>query len=187
MTPKAMLSSYTSGSYDMIDDLPSVATDDLSGRNSIRKSTSTSDSLGTYYIVFNVNDTTFNSKLTSEADREYFRKALSLLINRQYLVDSVTQGGQTPANGFVSSGLLNPDGKTEYIASNGSSTMARAITAPPADDFRTPTRPRLLKMLKSLGFTYDDDQQSLHRYPGFEYLYNTSSGHKAIAEYLQAR
>jgi oligopeptide transport system substrate-binding protein len=131
---EAMLSSYTSGAYTMIDDLPS-GTAESEWKKQYPKEYYNVGQLGTYYIVFNVNDTTFNSKLTSEADREYFRKALSLLINRQYLVDSVTQGGQTPANGFVSSGLLNPDGKTEYIASNGSKHDGKGYYSTSSDDF----------------------------------------------------
>jgi len=180
----AMLASYTSGSYAMIDDLPS-GTAESEWKKSYPKEYFNVGQLGTYYIVFNVNDTTFNSKLTSEADREYFRKALSLLINRQYLVDSVTQGGQTPANGFVSSGLLNPDGKTEYIASNGSKHDGKGYYSTETADF-TSNQATAVKMLKSLGFSYDETNKVFTDIPTFEYLYNTSSGHKAIAEYLQS-
>jgi ABC-type oligopeptide transport system substrate-binding subunit len=37
-----------------------------------------------------------------------------------------------------------------------------------------------------LAFSYDETNKVFTDIPTFEYLYNTSSGHKAIAEYLQS-
>jgi oligopeptide transport system substrate-binding protein len=181
---EGMLNSFDSGSYDMIDDMPSGYDDAYWNTKEAGKYFNVGQ-LGTYYVIFNVNDTTFNSKLKSEADREYFRKALSLLIDRKYLVENVTKGGQTPANGFVSSGLLDPDGKTEYIANNGFNHDGKGYYSTAAAD-QDANQTKAVEMIKSLGFTYDDTNKVFTDIPAFEYLYNTSSGHKAIAEYLQA-
>ncbi|WP_297204893.1 peptide ABC transporter substrate-binding protein [uncultured Brachyspira sp.] len=59
--------------------------------------------LGTYYYCLNI---------TNEVLRDVnVRKALSLAIDRNYLVEQVTRGGQLPAGGWVPSGVKDIDNK----------------------------------------------------------------------------
>jgi ABC-type oligopeptide transport system substrate-binding subunit len=179
---EAMLNSYESGSYTLIDDFP---TEDIASlKSSIPNEFFDVGQLGTYYLSWNVNDRTFDTVANTEEKREYFRTALSLLINRQYLVDSVTQGGQTPADGFVSNGLTGPNGTGEYVDSNGpdqdgsgwydTSSSAYAANVATAVSY-----------LKQIGYTYDESTGKFTDIPSFTYLYNSSSSHQAIAEYIQ--
>ncbi len=62
--------------------------------------------LGTYFLCLNTEDPTL-------ADARV-RKALALAIDRQYIVESVAQGGQQPADAFVATGLSDVDGSAEF-------------------------------------------------------------------------
>ena len=46
-------------------------------------------------------------KAAAEAEIRY---ALGLLLDRNYIVNDVAQGGQVPASSFVAMGMKNPDG-----------------------------------------------------------------------------
>lgn len=62
--------------------------------------------LGTYFLCLNVTDPALSDVNV--------RKALSLAIDRQYLVDSVAMGGQQPADTFVATGLSDVDATAEF-------------------------------------------------------------------------
>lgn len=62
--------------------------------------------LGTYFLCLNVEE---------EALKDVkVRKALALAIDRKYLVESVAQGGQQPADTFVATGLSDVDTTAEF-------------------------------------------------------------------------
>ncbi len=62
--------------------------------------------LGTYFLCLNV-----ENEALKDAN---VRKALSLAIDRKYLVESVAQGGQQPADTFVPTGLSDVDTTKEF-------------------------------------------------------------------------
>jgi oligopeptide transport system substrate-binding protein len=62
--------------------------------------------LGTYFLCLNVKDETLKDVRV--------RKALSLAIDRNYLVKSVAKGGQQPADTFVATGLSDVDNTKEF-------------------------------------------------------------------------
>jgi oligopeptide transport system substrate-binding protein len=70
----------------------------------------------TYYYQFNVNEAPFNNVK--------IRKAFAMSIDRQPIVDKVTQGGQIPAFGFVPPGIRGENGefrdehKDDYFTEN---------------------------------------------------------------------
>jgi len=179
----SMYNSYKSGSYSFIDDFPITLIDDL--KTSLPAEYFNVGQLGTYYTCWNVDSTVFDAKLTTEAKKADFRHALTLLINRQYIIDNVSKGGQTPADGFVSKGLTEADGSTDWTAKNGPSqdgsgwydASEAAYTANVAE---------AVTLLKGCGFTYDESTKKFTDIPSFEYIYNTSDAHKAIAETIQA-
>jgi oligopeptide transport system substrate-binding protein len=113
----AILTSYQSDSYQFIDSFPNDQIDTL--KTSLPKEYFNVGQLGTYYINWNINSTKFDAVLNTEPKRASFRNALSLLINRQYICDSVAKGGQIPANGFVSKGLTGANGAGDWTDSNG--------------------------------------------------------------------
>lgn len=176
----AMLNSYKSGSYSFIDSFPNEQIDQI--KNSYKDEYFNVGQLGTYYVCWNINDETLTSckQLDTEEKRAQFRTAISQLINRQYLIDTVAKGGQAPATGFVSSGLLEPDNKTEYVSKNGANHDGSGYCATTDSE-----KDKAIETLKSLGFTYDSASGKFTDVPTLKYLYNNGSGHAAIAEYLQ--
>ncbi|QJD83789.1 peptide ABC transporter substrate-binding protein [Cohnella herbarum] len=113
-------------------------------------------SASTYYYVFNTTQKPF--------DNVKIRKAFSMAIDRQAIIDNVTKANQTPAHALVPPSISGLDGKSfremypdaDYIKEN----VEEAKTL-------------LAEGLKESG---------LAKFPETTLLYNTSEGHKAIAE-----
>ncbi len=111
---------------------------------------------GTYYYIFQVEK--------PPLDDINVRKALTLAIDRQALVDSVTQGGQLPAYAFVPNGIPEADGSD--FRDNGGDFFAYDVE-------------EAQRLLAEAG--YPDGAG----FPSVEILYNTSEMHKLIAEAIQ--
>lgn len=124
------------------------------------------DNIGTYYVTFNNSKAPFNDVRV--------RQAFSLTIDRNYIVEQITQTGEIPASGFVATGVWDAAGSS-------------------GDDFRTVGGDFYDVAKDKYQANCDKARQLLADagYPGgqgfpiVEYLYNTSSRHKAIAEALQ--
>ncbi|WP_458461198.1 peptide ABC transporter substrate-binding protein [Paenibacillus sp.] len=107
----------------------------------------------TYYYQFNLNEAPFNNVK--------IRKAFAMSIQRQLIVDKVTQGGQIPAFGFVPPGIRGENGefrdehKDDYFTEN----VEEAKTL-------------LAEGMKEEGYT---------TLPAITLIYNTSDGHAKIA------
>lgn len=111
--------------------------------------------LATYFYRFNTSKKPFNNVKV--------RKALALAIDRQSIIDNVAQGGQKPAFGMVPPGI--PDTKGDFQATTG------ALYKENVDE----AKKLLAEGLKEEGM----DKLS------FTLSYNTSEGHKKIAEAIQ--
>ncbi len=96
------------------------------------------------------------------------RRALTLAIDRTLLVEQITRAGQVPATGFVPPGLKDSTG-ADFRATAGDygiSTDASGIE-------------EAKQLLADAGFPDGAN------FPTLTILYNTSEGHKAIAEAIQ--
>ena len=162
----AILSSYQSGEYQFIDSIPSDMITSLKESGDLF----VNPYVGTYYLYLNC------SKITDWR----VRAALVLSIDRDNIVENVTQGGQVPATGLVASGIL--DSKMQDFA-YGSSELG-AIYAwlsqqyPDADLETYTGRCELAQQLYQAAVdegAWDPDTTIV-------YNFNTSDTHKAIAE-----
>ncbi|TCS83573.1 peptide ABC transporter substrate-binding protein [Tepidibacillus fermentans] len=113
--------------------------------------------LGNYWYQFNVKKPPFNNK--------YIRQAFAAAIDREALINNVTKGGQIPAYALVPPNA-SPDMGADFRKENGD------FVKKPAD-----AKALLQKGLQELG---------LKTLPKVTLLYNTSEGHKKIAEAIQA-
>ncbi len=104
-----MLANFKKGDWLMIDDVPTNEIATL--KKDYPEEFVIAGQLGTYYVCFNVNA---DLGLKTEAERAEVRKALSLLFDRNYICESVAQGGQVPASSFVAMGLTDTNGKEFY-------------------------------------------------------------------------
>lgn len=107
--------------------------------------------LGVYYYGFNLTKPPFKDNLP-------LRKALSLAINRDNIVEKVTGIGEKPAYGFVVPGVLGSD---PYQPVEASLTQAERLA-------------EAKKLYKEAGYSKDKPLE-------VELLYNTSETHKKIA------
>ncbi|OEG00084.1 hypothetical protein BHF71_06470 [Vulcanibacillus modesticaldus] len=113
--------------------------------------------LGTYMYLFNTQDEIFKNK--------NIRKAFSIAIDRDAIVNQVTKGGQIPAYGFVPPGS-SPDMGVDFREYNGD-------LIPDVSEAK-----KYLELgMKELGLT---------ELPTITLSYNTSEGHKKIAQAIQA-
>lgn len=145
---------YQSGEIDLINDLPQEVTGML-----IKTQNSefhNAGKLATYYYNLNSNVKPFGNMKV--------RKALSLAIDRQAIVEHVSQGGEVPAYGVIPPGLSDVSGD---FRENGGRL------------FKEDLEEAKKLLLEGLA------EEGLEKMPKFTLLYNTSDSHKAIAEAVQ--
>jgi len=175
------LANYKKGDWKFIDSVPNDQIETLSKG----KDYHVNGQLGTYYVIFNVNDKTLNRTLKGEAEYATFRKALSLLIDRNYICEKIGQAGQEPANTFVGKGIMekNADGSlSEWTTKSGPKRDGAGYFKVGKNDYEANCA-EAIEMIKGLGFKFDG--KKFTNIPALTYLYNAGTGHKAIAEYLQ--
>ena len=179
------LSNFKNGDWQLIDDVP---TNEIASiKAEYPDEFFNVGQIGTYYVCWNINENILpeGSALTG-AEKENaeaeIRNAVSLLLDRNYIVDEVAQGGQLPASSFVAMGLTDADG-SEFYKNAGTNTFdgyydtsAEALEGNFASAIET---------LKKY-YTYDEASGKFTDFPSMTYLYNTSEGHKAIGEYIQS-
>jgi oligopeptide transport system substrate-binding protein len=113
--------------------------------------------LGTYYYVFNSQKAPF--------DNPKVRKAFTLAINREALVNNVIKGGKKPAYAWVSPGLIDPATGKDFREEGGNYVTEDIALAK--------------KLLAEAGYP---DGNGL---PPITILFNTGEMHKAVGEAIQ--
>ena len=180
----SLLANYKNGSYLFIDSVPNDEIDTLKAE--YKDEFFVEGQLGTYYVSFNVNDEAL--KNFSESEKADIRKALGLLVDRNYVCEQIGKAGQVPAAGFVAMGLTEPDG-SEYISKNGPKGDGKGYySVENTEDAYLANCAEAVRLLegvaKSSGkFTVTDGKVS--GFPTLTYITNEGSGHEAIAAYLQ--
>ncbi len=181
-----MLTNFKNGDWQLIDDVP---TNEIAAlKTEYPDAFKVTGQLGTYYVSWNINEDILPADsglegAEAEAARAEIRNAISLLFDRNYICESVAQGGQVPASSFVAMGLTDTDGKEFYQnAGHNEGFVGYYNVAPEALQSNFDAAVETLKKY----YTYDEASQKFTNVPTLTYLYNTSEGHKAIAEYLQS-
>ena len=118
-----------------------------------------------------------------EAARAEIRNAISLLFDRNYIVEKIGQAGQVPASSFVAMGMTNPDG-TQFYETAGHNEGYAGYYNVAADAYEDNVTQAIETLRKY--YAYDESTGKFTNFPTLTYLYNTSEAHKAIGEYLQA-
>ncbi len=181
-----MLANFQNGDWLMIDDVPTSEIANLK----VQYPTEfvVAGQIGTYYVCWNVNrsllpaDTTLTGVEAEKANAE-IRNALSLLLDRNYIVEEIGQAGQVPASSFVAMGMTDVGG-VEFYKNTGVSTEFDGYYNVSEDAFMD-NWDAALAVLKKY-YAYDEATGMFTNAPTLDYLYNTSDGHKAIGEYLQS-
>ncbi|MBQ3919499.1 MAG: peptide ABC transporter substrate-binding protein, partial [Oscillospiraceae bacterium] len=179
-----MLTNFENGSWQLIDEVPTNEMASL--KSKYPDEYTVTGQLGTYYVCWNINtpllpaSSTLTGKEKADAEAE-IRRAMALIIDRNYIVENIAQGGQVPASSFVAMGLTDADGSQFYEKAGGNSFPGYFDVSAGAyqDNWN-----KAIDTLKKY-YTYDDASGKFTDIPSMVYLYNTSEGHKAIAENIQ--
>ncbi len=182
-----MLANFKNGDWKLIDDVPTNEIATL--KTEYPDEFKVVGQIGTYYVCWNINEDILpaGSNLEgaeAEAAKEEIRNAISLLFDRNYIVDEIAQGGQVPASSFVAMGLTDADGSTEFYKNAGPNADFDGYYNVAADAQESNFN-AAIEVLKKY-YDYDEATGKFTNFPGLTYLYNTSEGHKAIGEYLQS-
>ncbi|MBQ4154148.1 MAG: peptide ABC transporter substrate-binding protein [Clostridia bacterium] len=115
-----MLTNFKKGDWQLIDDVPTNEIANL--KKDFADEFVVAGQIGTYYICWNVNfdllpESDLDAVAKEEAQQE-IRQAMGLLLDRNYIVNSVSQGGEIPASTFVAMGMTDADGSEFYKNSN---------------------------------------------------------------------
>ena len=154
----AQLAAYETGDVVMIDSVPNDEIAALKEKSDFHMD----GQLGVYYISFNVQDEIMSNRL--------LRKALTLAIDRTYLVEQIGQAGQQEAGAYVPLGLSDADPSEEFREVGG--------------NYYDPTdyEGNLELAKEALAEAGYPNGEGL---PTIEYLYNEGTAHQQIGEALQ--
>ena len=179
----SLLTNFQNGSYLFIDSVPNDEIKSLQSGD-YKDEFYVTGQLGTYYVSFNVNDSALDG--FTEVEKAKIRTALSLMIDRNYIVEEIGQAGQVPAAGFVAMGLTEPDGK-EFIEKNGPNRDGAGYYSVADADYQAncDKAVALLKEVADSSKKFTMDGNAVVGFPTLTYITNDGSGHEAIAAYLQ--
>lgn len=180
-----MVANFKNGTWKLIDDVPTNEIPAM--KEAYPDEFKVVGQIGTYYVCWNINKDILPEGTTltgdeAEAARAEIRNAISLLFDRNYIVEKIGQAGQVPASSFVAMGMTNPDG-TEFYKTAGHNDGFDGYYNVGTDAIES----NFNSAIETLKKYYEFDGTKFTNFPTMTYLYNTSEGHKAIGEYLQAQ
>lgn len=162
----AIMSAYQSGEWAFVESFPTDMISSLqdSGDCFI------DPYVGTYFLYLNCD----------QIKDWRVRAAMTLAVDRDNIVENVAQGGQTPATGFVASGILDSKGEDFAFGSSDLGAMYAWLAEkyPDADLESYEGRTDLAKKL----YQEAVDEGAWDTNTTIVYNFNTDDAHKAIAE-----
>lgn len=173
----AIYAAYQNGDLDFIDTVPS---------DQVEAVMETPDfhivsELGTYYLIFNVKSKLFDGMTVDQASA--FRRAISRLIDRRYIIDTVGKTDQVLATSFIPAYML--DGQGGIFKTNDEDfTYPSGTEEFPGYFPEEPSVEDAVALLKEAGLEVGDDNM-LKNPLTLTYIFNTSASHQAIAEIIQ--
>ncbi|MEE8816419.1 MAG: ABC transporter substrate-binding protein [Lachnospiraceae bacterium] len=175
----SIYSAFTSGDLDYADTVPNDEVANLKNTPEFH----VIDNLGTYYVCFNVNSDMFSGKTVDQAAA--MRRAIGLLIDRQYIVDTVGQTDQKVATSFIPAGMSDGHGG-EFKTNDDAYTF-------PVDDgyyqdisVNADDQQQAIALLEYAGYKFDDSGMLSSDTPlKINYLTNEGTAHEAIAQLIQ--
>lgn len=180
------LSNFKNGEWLLIDEVPTNEIANL--KKDYPDEFFNVGQIGTYYVCWNINEQILPSDSTlkgaeAENAKAEIRNAISLLLDRSYIVDEIAQGGQLPASSFVAMGLTDADGSQFYKNTGVSDKFDGYFDA--SKEAVEANFNSAIETLKKY-YKYDEATKKFTNFPTMTYLYNTNEGHKAIGEYIQS-
>lgn len=157
----SIVAAFKNGELDLTEDYPPQELESMkaSGEAQIY------DNLALYYYAFNDQVEPF--------DNEKVREALTLAVDRDYLVKSITKAGQVPAAMIVPPGIKDADGKTDF-RDGGPDVFDPSASAYDANVEKAK------QLLSEAGYPGGKG------FPTISIMFNTTQAHQDIAQYIQS-
>lgn len=162
----AIISAYQSGEYDFVEDFPSDMIESLTASGDCF----IDPYIGTYYLYLNCD----------KIPDWRVRAAMTLAVDRENIVENVTQSGQVPATGLVAAGITDSTGAD---FSTGVSELGAVYNTLQTmyPDYDLDTYTGCCELAEAL-YQEAVDDGSWDPSTTVVYNFNTSDMHKAIAE-----
>ena len=178
----AVWNAYEDGSLQFSDTIPTDMMETAKEREDFHKI----PTLGTYYAGFNVNSELFKGKTVQQAAD--MRKAINLLIDRQYIVDTIALADQEIANTFIPTSMADGNGG-EFRTNDDAYTYpveeAKGYFDPSFEAYDANLE-EARKLLEGAGYKFDEDGTLSDETPiSMTYLTNDSEGNVKIGESIQ--
>ena len=175
-----MLTNFKNGTWIMIDDVPTNEIAALEAE--YPDEYKVVGQIGTYYVCWNINEAILPNGEVDPIKEAEVRNAIALLYDRNYICDEIGQAGQVPASSFVAMGMTEADGSEFYMNAGSNDAFVGYY-----DVSEEAYEANYEAAYNTLAKYYEMDENGvITNFPALSYLYNTSEGHKAIGEYLQA-
>ena len=180
-----MLANFQKGDWQLIDDVPTSEIASL--KEQYPTEFVVAGQIGTYYVCWNINenilpaDTELTGVEAAQAEAE-IRRAVALLLDRNYIVTEIAQAGQVPASSFVAMGMTDADGSEFYQNAGHNEGFDGYYNV--SEDAYMDNWNSAVETLKKY-YAYDEATGMFTNFPTLTYLYNTNENHKTIGEYLQ--
>lgn len=178
----AVWNAYEDGSLQFIDTIATDMMETASPREDFHKI----PTLGTYYAGFNVNSELFAGKTVQQAAD--MRKAMNLIIDRQYIVDTIGQAEQEIANTFIPTGMLDGNGG-EFRTNDDAYTYPledKVGYFDPSPEAYEANLEEARKLLEGAGYEFDENGMLSADTPiNMTYLTNDAEGNVKIGEAIQ--
>ena len=142
--------------------------------------------LGTYYAGFNVNSELFAGKTVQQAAD--MRKAMTLLIDRQYIVDTIAQADQEIANTFIPTGMFDGNGGEFRVNDDAYTYPMEDVVGyfDPSPEAYEANLEEARKLLEGAGYQFDESGMLSADTPiSMTYLTNDAEGNVKIGESIQ--
>ena len=181
---EAILDGYMEGRYRVAASLPAGVTAQL--RESEGDALHVTGRMGNYCLCFNMNDPALSD--FTEPERADIRTALSLLIDRSAICESIAKLGQRPAASVVPVGMTDADG-TDFAAHNGTEGMGGGYFSTAAEDYadNCAQAVELLRGVAESSGKFNVSKNGVcEDFPTLTFLTSESAGHVEIANAITA-
>lgn len=160
--PNSAFTAYNQGEVGMIKSVPSEEIPGLKGKEDFHLD----PLMGLYYVTFNTAKAPF--------DNPDVRKAMSLVIDRDYVANTVMQGTYLPAKTIVPPSVADAQTGTKFA----DVTLESYTKGVGSGDYEADVK-EAQELLAKAGYPNGEG------FPTVEYSINDQSYHKPVAEYLQ--
>ena len=180
--PGEILAGYEEGRYRVAAGLPAGVAEQYADSDALH----VTGRMGNYCLCFNMNDPALAD--FTEQERADIRTALSLLIDRNEICQTIAKQGQLPAASVVPAGMTDADG-TDFAAHNGPEGKGGGYFSTEADAYQA-NCDRAVKLLRGVAASSGKFSVSMDGvckdFPTLTYLTSDSVGHVEIANAITA-